>query len=48
MQRLVLANSAPTHMGVNIPLKRGRAWLLLMARGIDLGEEGEEEQLGKN
>lgn len=48
MQGLVLANSAPTHVGVNIPLKYGRAWPLLVAGGIDLGEEGGGEPPGKN
>lgn len=42
MQGLVLANSVPTHVGVNIPLKRGRAWPLLVAEGIDLGDRERE------
>lgn len=43
MQGLVLANSAPTHVGVNIPLKRGRILPLLVAGGIDLWKETERE-----
>lgn len=48
MQGLVLANSAPTHMGVSISLKRGRTLPLLVAGGIDLGKETEGKQPGKN
>lgn len=48
MQGLVLANSAPTHVGVNIPLKHGRTLPLLVAGGIDLGKETEGKQPGKN
>lgn len=38
MQGLVLANSAPTHVGVSIPLKRGRTLPLFVAGGYRSGE----------